>query len=117
MFGRNKEAATNLTNNCDKGTDAPASALPLLQELQVNLIESRVRSHIDKAIAVGLARLTAELRSCYDASLKTHGEILRNHREFINKLGDQIQLVLLEDGREIVNVPEHMEIRKVPKGR
>lgn len=83
-----------------------------LSALHAQLI-SRLQGHIDKAIAEGLAKIQKDV----NARLAGHWEILRSHADALNKHGDRLQLVLLEDGREFVDVPAHMEIRKVSKGR
>lgn len=115
MFGRKEEeaAATDCRQAATDGGASSNKAASALSAFQEQLIINRLRGHIDKAVAEGLAKIQRSL----DAPLANHREILRSHAAAINKHGDRLQVILLADGRELVDLPEHMEIRKIPKGR
>jgi len=83
------------TKACDTGvTDAGAAAIRQLGDATYDYVTKKV------------AQIEREL----DAAISTQ-------RAAIERLGAKLQLLLLEDGREIVDVPEHMEIRKAAKAK
>jgi hypothetical protein len=83
---------------------------------------------VQKAVRDAREAVKAELLTLIDKQVKAHQEWVMAHVRDINKRLDnrlaennhtskQVQLILLNDGNEVVTVPEHLELRKIPKAR
>jgi hypothetical protein len=66
-------------------------------------------------VAAQIEELTRSYEQRFDELNRFLGDRLRGQDQAIRRLEDALQLALLEDGRELVAVPAHMEIRKVTK--
>jgi hypothetical protein len=76
----------------------------------------------DAALAAAVAkslqpRIEKLFRERLDNIEELLGQRLDMQDAYVGRLGKKVQLMLLEDGREIVCVPEHLEIRKAAKAK
>jgi hypothetical protein len=96
------------------------STRDLTQEEEDRIV-SRVVSYVDLEVKqrelLRAQRLASEPDPQYVRMKDAHEASLKYLDKAIKRLGDQMQLLLLEDGRQIVDVPAHMEIQKAPKGK
>lgn len=110
LFGKEEKAkedkatdAQVTVNNCAQGV---SSGLSRNECLMATVLAQTILPHLDKIVAERLAeiqKLLEERLDLQDAAFR------RLHQKF--------NLILEEDGRVIVNVPEHLEIRKVAKAK